>query len=148
MPFNIPFNNTNAADHDRTGTLTVLSTWPPGGSGRYDSATITLLNTNSIVSVFIPGYGQNWSSSNTLACGVNGSSNCVIRFYRNTAYEARTINYTVSGTYQTTNVSAGTLFSGTATIPANATNVDVTISATNWAQQVTNTIIVTLASGY
>jgi RHS repeat-associated protein len=147
VAFRVPLNNTNIADHDRTGTLTINSTYSPTGGGQYTSATVTLLNTNSIVSVLIPGYGTNWSSSNLLACGVNGSSNCVVRFYRNTAYEARTIYYTVSGSYQGSNYSASPSLSGTAVISNGLTNVDISISATNWAQKATNTITITLSNG-
>lgn len=145
--FTIPFNNTTNVDHDRTGTLTVTTTYPPTGGGKYTSATITLLNTNSVVSVTVPGYGNNYSGTNLLACGVSGSSNCIIRFSRNSAYEQRTIYYTVSGTYQSSNYTASPALSGTITMPSGATNVDISLSATNWLQQTTNTIIVTLGVG-
>ena len=149
---NIATINGGATGWDLSGQFYIYSGGVVDGS-LAQTATVTLLNTNSIVSVTIPGYGNNYNSSNLLARGINGSSNCILRFSRNAACSARTINYNVTGGASITNYGAktngvNTTLSGTVTIPDGKTNVDISISATNLWQSTSNTITITLTNGY
>jgi RHS repeat-associated protein len=150
---NIATINNGTAGWDLSGQFYIYSGGVVDGL-LAQTAAVTLLNTNSIVSVTIPGYGNNWANSNLLAYGIYGSSNCTLRFSRNYGYSARIINYTVTGGASTTNYTAKTngvnmtLSSGTVTIPDGKTNIDISISAINPLQNASNNITVTLTSGY
>jgi RHS repeat-associated protein len=135
--FTINFNDNTNLEYDRTGTLNV-------GDGQVDSSKIqsaglTLYDNDSLVGVL-------FSASPVLEGGVSGANQTTLRFVRDVSVtQARTINYSVSGT-----AIAGTDYTpssfGTVTIAQGSSEADVTVSANNSSQTANKTLTVSIAS--
>jgi RHS repeat-associated protein len=134
--FTINFNDNTNLEYDRTGTLNV-------GDGQVDSSKIqsaglTLYDNDSTVGVL-------FSASPILEGGVSGANQTTIRFVRDVSVtQARTINYSLSGT-----AIAGTDYTptlGTVTIPQGSSEADVTVTANNSSQTANKTLTVSITS--
>ena len=143
--FTIYFNNNTTPEYDRTGTLNVNGLVD---SSKTQSAALTLYDNDSTVGVGVNIGGTNYyaSSYDILEGGTGGANTVTLSFFRNVAPQARTINYTLSGSTAT----GGTDYTpvmGTVTIPSGAYYTTVTIAANNASQNTDKTLAVTLTSG-
>lgn len=143
--FSIGCTNT-ALDYDKTGTLSIGSDCAPtAGCG---SASVTIYNMGSVMNaVFVSG-GNNYS--NWIITKGDGNQNITFRIVRGDTLNARTVNYTVSGTaVNGTDYTVSPSLSGSVTINAGSSNADFTISISGASSLVSpKTLTITLQSGY
>ena len=146
--FSIPVPQNSAVDYDRTGNLNIASGYVDGT--HIQSATLKILDNNNPVAVgFVSGgtfYVGTPGYTNIIEGATGGWNQATIRFFRSYLTDARTINYSLSGSTAV----AGTDYTpsiGTVTIPNEVDHVDVTITANNTNQSVDKTINVTVTSG-
>ncbi len=143
--FSIPVPQNSSVDYDRTGNLKIASGYVDGS--HIQSASLTIQDNNNPVGVgFVIG-GTLYVGTNWIIEGATGSADqTTIRFFRDYLTDARTINYSLSGSTAT----AGTDYTpsiGTVTIPNESDHVDVTITANNTNQSTDKTINVRVTSG-
>ncbi|HEV2327615.1 MAG TPA: DUF6531 domain-containing protein [Verrucomicrobiae bacterium] len=146
VPFSIAFVNETSLDFDKTGTISVSSSYPNTPT----TATLTYYNTASIMSVAILQGTNNFSGA--YAIRGEGNQTNYIHIYRQTGdtLNNRVVNFTVGG-----NAVSGTDYTGissgnnSVTIPSGTNAVVIPIKIVQNTNIIgTRILTVTLASGY
>ena len=146
----IPISQNTDPEYDRTGTFTVNNGSGVTPTTGYTSAGLTVLDDDIIYSVGVNITGTNYyvypSGYSILEGGTSGANTVTLSFFRQYATQARTVNYSLSGSTAV----AGTDYSptlGTVTIPAGSYSTTVSIAANNAAQNTDKTLAIALTSG-
>ena len=127
--FTIPFVQNTTLQYDRTATLNLNTIVDPNS---IQSATVTLQDDDNPVYAVIYYNGQNYCDNLEIVEGATGGANiATVRILRgSSAVQARTINYTISGSATSgSDSSASPTLSGSVTIAQGSDHADFTITA-------------------
>lgn len=140
--FGIATKSNSSLDYDHTGTISLYDIY---GSSYPETANVTLLNTASVMNIVINEGGTYYASTEIMRGG--DPETATVRIIRGDTLNTRTVNYTIGGDAVSGRDYSASL-SGSVTINAGSSNVDIPITAVTGTSLVgTKVLTLTLSSG-